>query len=101
MPASHGWTEEAARSYPADKAERDLDRRIRDFRERSTMIAAAFSNDPAGYYVAYSRHCEANLDLEGHVSEIADYVDEHGLSEEDQEHERRMACMERLHGGQG
>jgi hypothetical protein len=101
MPASHGWTDEAARSYPADRAAADLDRRIRDFRERSTMIAATWSNDPKGYYVEYSRHCEANLDLEPHVSEIADYVAEHAASDEEDEHARHLANMERLHGEDG
>lgn len=77
MPASHGWTDEAARSYPADRADRARERRIAEFRERSTMIAAAYSGDPRGYLVEYSRHCEANADLADEVSEIADYLEEH------------------------
>lgn len=87
MPKSHGWTDEAARNYAADKANRDLDQRIRDFRERSTMIAASYSGDPKGYDVEYSRLCEANADLADDVSEIADYFAE----------QHRLAQMEFLH----
>jgi hypothetical protein len=89
MPASHGWTDEAARSYPADQADRAREKRIRDFRERSTMIAAAYSGDPKGYLVEYSRHCEANADLADEVSEIADYLEEHRRSSEMEDWRRR------------
>jgi len=88
MPANHGWTDEAARSYPADRMAAEHERRIRDFRERSTMIAASYSGDPKGYDVEYSRHCEANADLADDVSEIADHFAE----------QRRLAQMDRLYG---
>lgn len=88
MAASHGWSPEAIGNYESDKADAAHQRRIRDFSERSTMIAAAWSHDPKGYYVEYARHCEANADLADDVSEIADYLAEH----------RYTAQMDRLHG---